>query len=93
MSTATSFLFLFLAVVSLFLAKCRADPYGNPSPPVGGVGAPPPDAVAGKQFPQSFSCDEEGTRCLGLEITWPQQCPQFKPSNTKTKGCFIDCNL
>ncbi|KAA8532124.1 hypothetical protein F0562_006734 [Nyssa sinensis] len=88
MSTPTHFSFLFLLLVVSSFSQCHADPYEQKSPPA----PPPPEAAAGKEFPQSFSCNDPFTKCFGNQISCPNQCPSFKPSDSNTKGCYIDCN-
>ncbi|KAK3026139.1 hypothetical protein RJ639_042582 [Escallonia herrerae] len=85
-ATVTRASFLCLLVVLSILVKSHGDPYGNPSP-----AAPPPSAVAGKEFPQFLFCNDPSTKCFHKVILCPQQCPTFKSSDPNSKGCFIDC--
>lgn len=42
--------------------------------------------------PQSRICTDYSSKCGGKQIFCPRQCPTFKASTEKGKGCFIDCN-
>ncbi|KAK1361876.1 Root cap [Heracleum sosnowskyi] len=42
--------------------------------------------------PQSRVCTDYSRKCGGKQIYCPKQCPTFKASTEKGKGCFIDCN-
>ncbi|KAA8533382.1 hypothetical protein F0562_033085 [Nyssa sinensis] len=87
-STHASPMLILILFQLLFMISSSADPYGNPSPP-----APPPSAVAGKDFPpQSFLCNDPLTKCSGQNLTCPSQCPSFKPADPQAKACIIDCN-
>lgn len=83
-TTHTTSLFL-LFVVSIFAVS-----HGNPyyyTP------LPPPLSPSGTAvFPQFLLCPDIFTKCFGKHIICPQQCPSFKPSDGKSKGCFADCN-
>ncbi|XP_020080037.1 uncharacterized protein LOC109703724 [Ananas comosus] len=72
---------LLLAVVS----NSYADLYGNPSPP-------PPSRVSGREFPPDNSTGDDGTRCAGIFLTCPSECPSQKPGNPNDKACVVDCN-
>ncbi|XP_058185484.1 uncharacterized protein LOC131302716 [Rhododendron vialii] len=83
MSTTTHVSLLVLLLAVSLHTRCRADPYGNPSPPPG-------SAVSGKTFPCGM-----GTKCggnNGMAFACPRQCPDIKPSNPKQKGCSVDCS-
>ncbi|KAJ8628506.1 hypothetical protein MRB53_021813 [Persea americana] len=41
--------------------------------------------------PEHRTCTVKG-RCFLKRITCPIECPKAKPSESKAKGCFIDCN-
>nr|CAD1821099.1 unnamed protein product [Ananas comosus var. bracteatus] len=73
---------LLLAVVS----NSYADLYGNPLPP------PPPSRVSGREFPPDNSTCDDGTRCAGIFLTCPSECPSQKPGNPNDKACVVDCN-
>lgn len=78
--------FYCVMIFSLLLVKGgQADLYGSTPPP-------PPDAVSGKSFPQSVFCNDPTSKCFGAQVSCPSQCPIFKPSNSKDKACFVDCN-
>ncbi|KAK9284275.1 hypothetical protein L1049_023445 [Liquidambar formosana] len=92
MSTPTHMSLLFLLLVTSLFSKSCADPYGGRPSPLAGAAPPPPQEVAGKDFPQWIFCNDPFTKCFGKSIPCPQQCPAFKPFHPKAKGCLIDCN-
>eukprot|EP01018_Ginkgo_biloba_P021981 Gb_15126 [translate_table: standard] len=88
---------LMVMVITLFVQCNCADPYSAAPPPKKGAepplnAAPPPFRVAGLTRPaEKVQCYNPKSRCNGQFLQCPKECPERKPADPTSKGCFVDC--
>jgi len=84
----------FLVIIISVFVQCNArDPYASgptPSTPTGPA-APPPFRVAGLTRPGEKEKCYQNSRCKGVTLQCPKECPERKPADPTAKGCFVDC--
>ncbi|XP_042496272.1 uncharacterized protein LOC122075344 [Macadamia integrifolia] len=42
--------------------------------------------------PQTVTCTNRKSKCFLKKVSCPAQCPRVKPTDSKAKACFLDCN-
>lgn len=83
---------LLVVVLALFVQCNARDPYATPSPPGPSLQAPPPPfRVAGLTRPPEQEKCYQKSRCQGVTLQCPKECPERNPADQTAKGCFVDC--